>query len=204
MLSISQPVDSTHISLGERRGISDLARVALDLARAPVRENPYTVATSPAYPSPPMSGSSPLPSRAAQDVGGRGPPPGGYPSVAPEDAYRVNSTIRKPTEHRGMPNMAPSLPSLFQQEASDRMAYSYPRPEDALSRPPPYHPTGAPGMAHQQNYLPMGGPSAGSAYPVPTRPLNMENQQISSPKSQRKTKGHVASACVPCKRAHLR
>lgn len=25
-----------------------------------------------------------------------------------------------------------------------------------------------------------------------------------SPKPQRKTKGHVASACVPCKRAHLR
>jgi hypothetical protein len=25
-----------------------------------------------------------------------------------------------------------------------------------------------------------------------------------SPKTQRKTKGHVASACVPCKRAHLR
>lgn len=29
-------------------------------------------------------------------------------------------------------------------------------------------------------------------------------QSSASPKSQRKTKGHVASACVPCKRAHIR
>jgi hypothetical protein len=31
-----------------------------------------------------------------------------------------------------------------------------------------------------------------------------EGPTQSSPKLQRKTKGHVASACVPCKRAHLR
>ena len=27
---------------------------------------------------------------------------------------------------------------------------------------------------------------------------------LTSPKAQRRTKGHVASACMPCKRAHLR
>ncbi|KAG5985501.1 hypothetical protein E4U43_006033, partial [Claviceps pusilla] len=31
-----------------------------------------------------------------------------------------------------------------------------------------------------------------------------DSQVVSSPRAQRKTKGHVASACVPCKRAHLR
>lgn len=35
-------------------------------------------------------------------------------------------------------------------------------------------------------------------------PNNAPSEPISQPKTQRKTKGHVASACVPCKRAHLR
>ncbi|KAK1256111.1 hypothetical protein MKX07_008370 [Trichoderma sp. CBMAI-0711] len=46
--------------------------------------------------------------------------------------------------------------------------------------------------------------STSEAYPVPDRPQAADSRPLTSPKTQRKTKGHVASACVPCKKAHLR
>ncbi|CAM1511512.1 Fc.00g090250.m01.CDS01 [Cosmosporella sp. VM-42] len=204
MLSRSQPVDATQIPLGQRRGISDLARIALDLTWAPQRAEYKAAAPSRAYPSPPMSGSPSLSSKSTQAAGDRGQALGGYPTTSPQDAYRGPSNQQPPNESRGPPNMPPSLPRLFQQELQERMPYGYQRTEDPLSRPSQYPPPGVPGISHQQNYLPAGGPNAGAAYPAPSRPLTAENQQMGSPKSQRKTKGHVASACVPCKRAHLR
>jgi hypothetical protein len=48
------------------------------------------------------------------------------------------------------------------------------------------------------------GPQVSVPYPTPERPPTRDTAEYSSPKQQRKTKGHVASACVPCKRAHLR
>ncbi|PHH70926.1 hypothetical protein CDD80_5657 [Ophiocordyceps camponoti-rufipedis] len=50
----------------------------------------------------------------------------------------------------------------------------------------------------QQPSHPVEGPFSVSATRPPT------DHSYSPTKSQRKTKGHVASACVPCKRAHLR
>lgn len=100
--------------------------------------------------------------------------------------------------------MPPSLPRLFQQEQQESMPYPYRRPEEPLTRPGQYPQPGVLGMPQQPGYLPTAGPSAPAPYPVPSRPLVAESQQMTSPKSQRKTKGHVASACVPCKRAHLR
>ncbi|KAG4424685.1 hypothetical protein IFR04_002218 [Cadophora malorum] len=41
-------------------------------------------------------------------------------------------------------------------------------------------------------------------FSAPERAPIREPADFQSPKQQRKTKGHVASACVPCKRAHLR
>merc|ERR1712000_322120 len=41
-------------------------------------------------------------------------------------------------------------------------------------------------------------------FSAPERAPIREPADFQSPKSQRKAKGHVASACVPCKRAHLR
>lgn len=204
MLSISQPVDTAQIPLGQRRGISDVARIALDLNWEPTRAEQRVAPSSWAYPSPPMSGSPPLPSKAPRDIGGRGQAPGSYPNTVGKDAYA--GTINQPPyiDHRGLPSMPPPLPSLFQQETPERMMYSYQRPEDPLARPPPYPLAGGPGMVHQPNYLPTGGPGVGGLYSVASRSSTIDNQQVNSPKSQRKTKGHVASACVPCKRAHLR
>jgi hypothetical protein len=39
---------------------------------------------------------------------------------------------------------------------------------------------------------------------TPNKPPIREASEFSSSKQQRKTKGNVASACGPCKRAHLR
>ncbi|CAI6079637.1 unnamed protein product, partial [Clonostachys chloroleuca] len=44
---------------------------------------------------------------------------------------------------------------------------------------------------------------AGRPQLIGSGPSTVESQPGASPKSQRKAKGHVASACVPCKKAHL-
>lgn len=43
-----------------------------------------------------------------------------------------------------------------------------------------------------------------TGFPTPESAPMREGPDYTSPKNQRKTKGHVASACVPCKKAHLR
>ncbi|KAF7541215.1 hypothetical protein G7Z17_g12006 [Cylindrodendrum hubeiense] len=204
MLPRSLPADATPVPLGQRRGISDLARIASDLTWAPKRAEFDDSARSRAYPSPPMSGSPPLPTKPFQGAGERGQAPGGYPTGNPQDGYRRTPNQQSPIDPRGPPSMPPSLPRLFQQEQQEAMPYPYRRPEETLARPGPYPQPGVPSMSQQPGYLPAGGPGAPSPYPAPGRPLVAESQQMTSPKSQRKTKGHVASACVPCKRAHLR
>ncbi|KAH8656764.1 hypothetical protein BGZ61DRAFT_486536 [Ilyonectria robusta] len=201
MLPRSLPVDATPVPLGQHRGISDLARIASDLTWAPKRVEFDDSARSRAYPSPPMSGSPPLPTKPFQGAGERGQAPGGYPTGNSQDGYRGTPNQQSPIDPRGPPNAPPSLPSLFRQEQQEAMLYP---PEETLARPGPYVQPGVPGMPQQPGYLPAAGPSAPGPYPVPSRPLVAENQQMTSPKSQRKTKGHVASACVPCKRTHLR
>ncbi|KPM34766.1 hypothetical protein AK830_g11816 [Neonectria ditissima] len=203
MLSRSLPVDATPASLGQRRGISDLARIALNLTWASKRAEVDDSARTRAYPSPPMSGSPPLPSKPFQGAGERGQVPGGYPVVTPQDAYRGTPNQQTSIDPRGPQSMPQPLPRLFQQEQQDAMPYPYRRAEESLARPAPYAQPGVPGMPHQQGYL-TGGPSGPAPYPAPSRLPGADTQQMTSPKSQRKTKGHVASACVPCKRAHLR
>ncbi|KAF5007458.1 hypothetical protein FDECE_6220 [Fusarium decemcellulare] len=195
--------DTTSIPLGQRRGISDLARIALDLTWAPERAEQDAFALSRAYPSPPMSGSPPLPPKPPQDVGDRGQVPVGYPNPNRQDAHRGSLTQQSPVDHRGPMNMQPTLPRLFQQDAPEASPYSYRRLEESASRPGPYVPA-PPSMSQPTSYIPPTGPGGPAPYPVSARPPVAEGQPMTSPKSQRKTKGHVASACVPCKRAHLR
>ncbi|KAF4496949.1 Transcription activator of gluconeogenesis ERT1 [Fusarium agapanthi] len=196
--------DSASVPLGQRRGISDLAQIALDLAWVPESAEQDSFARYRAYPSPPMSGSPPLPSKQPQDAGDRGQAPVGYSASSQPDTYWGNSNQQLPTDHRGPANMQTTLPRLFQPGPPDAPLFSYRRTEETVPRPVSYIQPGAPSMPQSSGYIPPGIPGAPSSYTSSVRPPVVENQPMTSPKSQRKTKGHVASACVPCKRAHLR
>ncbi|KAL0944651.1 uncharacterized protein CTRU02_202538 [Colletotrichum truncatum] len=217
MQAVSRYCDTSSNSLGQRRGISDLARFALDLTWAnPQRAESETPARPRAYPSPPMSGSPPLPPKTNQEVGDRGQPHGSYPSTSSQDAYRGGPppTTTQQVDIRGPPPPQQSLPPPptrpYHTEQQDRMAYSYPRPEDHMRNPPSGYAHMA-SQALQQRpppYMQMPGPPPSQpsqhSYPASMPQPPQESAPYTSPKTQRKTKGHVASACVPCKRAHLR
>ncbi|KAF5588866.1 transcription activator of gluconeogenesis ERT1 [Fusarium subglutinans] len=196
--------DSASDPLGQRRGISDLAQIALDLAWVSESAEQDSFARYRAYPSPPMSGSPPLPSKQPQDAGDRGQAPVGYSASRQPDTYWGNSNQQLPTDHRGPANMQTTLPRLFQPGPPDAPPFSYRRTEETVPRPVSYIQPGGPSMSQSSGYIPPGIPGAPSSYTSSVRPPVVENQPMTSPKSQRKTKGHVASACVPCKRAHLR
>ncbi|KAI1334880.1 hypothetical protein F5Y15DRAFT_409445 [Xylariaceae sp. FL0016] len=157
-----------------------------------------------------MSGSPPLPPKPNQEVGERGQV--GFQAPI-HDAYRTSSTIQG-GEYRAAPPPQPTLPPpppsagvrSYPLETPERMPYLYRRTEDTMARPMPY-PSQPSHMMPQPSYPlpPVPGPSMGQvSYPLSGNPQSLENPSFTSPKSQRKTKGHVASACVPCKRAHLR
>ncbi|KAF4342529.1 transcription activator of gluconeogenesis ert1 [Fusarium beomiforme] len=196
--------DTASVPLGQRRGIPDLARIALDLDWVSESTEQNSFARYRAYPSPPMSGSPPLPPKQPQDAGDQGQAPLGYAASNQSDAYWGNSNQQLPADHRGPPSLQTSLPRLFQPGPRDAPPYPYRRTEDTAPRPVSYIQSGAPPMPHSSSYIPPGIPGAPSPYTPSSRPSVVENQPMTSPKSQRKTKGHVASACVPCKRAHLR
>ncbi|SPJ74701.1 uncharacterized protein FTOL_04432 [Fusarium torulosum] len=196
--------NTTPILLGQRRGISDLARTTLDLAWVSESAEHNNFAHYRAYPSPPMSGSPPLPPKPSQDAGDRGQASAGYSAPSQPGAYWSNLNQQLPVDHRGPPNMQSTLPRLFQQGPPDTSPYSYRRADDPVPRPVSYIQSGPPPMSQQPSYIPPGASGALSPYISSARPSTVENQSMTSPKSQRKTKGHVASACVPCKRAHLR
>ena len=77
---------------------------------------------------------------------------------------------------------------------------SFTQPPEQL---PPPHPQPQP----QYPLPPMAGGSQVSPYAVTGHPQQqqvLENLPYSTSPKSRKPKGHVASACVPCKKAHLR
>jgi hypothetical protein len=207
MQTASRHRDTSSIPLGQRRGVSDLARFALDLTWAINRAESETTARPGAYPSPPMSGSPPLPNKSHQEAGDRSQAQGSYQTTNLQDVYRGSSTAPSPSDIRGQSSVS-SLPvRSYPPEPPERMAYSYPPlpPDEAMRRPVSYPPQNTSSLQQQPPYMPIAGPSTGPApgYSAPGQ-SSQENQPYTSPKSQRKTKGHVASACVPCKRAHLR
>ncbi|TFB03139.1 hypothetical protein CCMA1212_004543 [Trichoderma ghanense] len=203
MTSITHPSNPTPPLLpGHHRAYPNPARCAFDLSWG--RKEPSTeesAGRSRAYPSPPMSGSPPLPLGSAHEAGSRGEAPSYY---APRllDGLRGGPAQPPPTNHRD-----PASPTTrsYPPELTTRSPYSYPRPEDA-GRTVPYPPQHHHGMPHGISGAPYYNPASSNsdAYPVPDRPQAAESQPLTSPKTQRKTKGHVASACVPCKKAHLR
>jgi hypothetical protein len=158
------------------------------------------------YLSPPMSGSTPPSQRAASDADDRVSVSSSYPSItSPNDTYRGSSIQSSPIEPLGY---SEHLSRAFSYEPSDRLVHASQRPGDLGSRPPSYPTQNLPSVTQgmtQQPYMSPGVSGSSQAYPAmggqQTAP---EGSGYTSPKSQRKAKGHVASACVPCKRAHLR
>lgn len=202
MTFITQPSHPTPPLLpGHRQPSSNPARCTFDLSWG--RKEAYSEESairSRAYPSPPMSGSPPLPLRSAQEAGGRGEAPNYYTTSRILDGYRGGPAQPSPTSLRDQPA---SIARSYVQEPTTRSPYSYPRPEES-ARIVPYpsqHHHGMP-QGSQPSYL-TSASSNSDVYPV-DRSQTSDSQPYTSPKSQRKTKGHVASACVPCKKAHLR
>lgn len=204
--------DNPTTLLGNRRGKPDLASFSLDLTWA--RADSGSAARSRDYPSPPMSGSPFLPAKGNQESAERGH--GSYQATT-HDSHREILATQGDAHPQRAGGVAGSLERSYVAESEARLSYGFAGPEVVTVRPPAYHQQGQ-AMHPQLSYLPPPGPGLGlgaapSVYPVPviasattsrTPTEQQEGSLQSSPKLQRKTKGHVASACVPCKRAHLR
>ncbi|KAF4429993.1 Transcription activator of gluconeogenesis ERT1 [Fusarium acutatum] len=162
--------DSASVPLGQRRGISDLAQIALDLAWVSESAEQDSFARYRAYPSPPMSGSPPLPSKQPQDAGDRGQAPVGYSASSQPDTYWSNSNQQLPTDRRGPANMQTTLPRLFQPGPPDAPPFSYRRTEETVPRPVSYIQPGGPSMPQSSGYIPPGIPGAPSSYTSSVRP----------------------------------
>lgn len=208
MQAIFHRRDPSLNSLGQRRGCSDLARFSLDQPWPRADSEGAAPGPTGDYPSPPMSGSSPNPPRASQEADDRVHQV--YQAASGHDVYRTSAPTTQ-AESRMLPGLAAPL-RPYQPEGLERLPYAYPRPEDHMQRPASsYMPQHSQILSqHQHPYLPAPasipttGPVSGYST-VTSRPPTRDSQQsFASPKSQRKTKGHVASACVPCKKAHLR
>lgn len=195
--------DDSWTSFGQRRGLSDPARFGLDLTRT--RADSEGAAGPVNYPSPPMSGSPPLPPKNRHEVAERSQ--GGY-QAATQDVYPGAPTTQ--SEERAQAGV-PGGHRSFLSDTLERASYTFPRLEGQGARPLSYPPQLGHVAPQPTAYLPPGpAPShpgalpAPQTYPASTHPSLPDTLHDVSPKPQRKTKGHVASACVPCKKAHLR
>ncbi|KAL7963235.1 hypothetical protein V8C34DRAFT_86346 [Trichoderma compactum] len=204
MTFITQPSNWTPpLHPGPPQAYSNSARCAFDFNWSRKELLPEESAVrSRAYPSPPMSGSPPLPLRSAHEAGSRGEAPNFYATSRLIDGLRGGPTQPSPANIR---EQISPITRPYPQEPTTRSPYSYPRPDESgrIVPYPPQHHHGMPQGVSSAPYL-NSASSNSEAYPVPDRSQAVESQQFTSPKSQRKTKGHVASACVPCKKAHLR
>lgn len=204
-------------SLGERRGLSDLPCCSIDLTRADTGAQSAAAARSRAYPSPPMSGSPPLPPKSTQEAGERSQAQGQYqvPSQI-QDAYRGTTLHQgQPEKPRGQfPSTLPPLPPLPPVtrpyhppiEPPERMGYY--RPVDDAAHRRLTYPLPGPSHIPQQQPAYQGVPREIGTQPT-FAPASQPAASTSAstfepPRPARKAKGHVASACVPCKKAHLR
>ncbi|RPA89772.1 hypothetical protein L873DRAFT_1639656, partial [Choiromyces venosus 120613-1] len=182
-------------SFGERRSIShDLARFSLDLG--PARPGASLAAHTVPYPSPPMSHS----------------PPPLHPLSPKQDArQRPSTSISIPQDVRGLQGRA-------------QEQHSYPHHDPQHQQQHQHHQ-----QHHQQHQGPVSTTSSSADsehFPAPFPPMNnhesshAHSSQLPAtspgrrtpflsppsflpPQLPRRTKSHVASACINCKKAHL-
>lgn len=205
MRALGHRDDDSWTSFGQRRGISDPTRFCLDLTRT--RADSGGGARLGSYPSPPMSGSPPLPPRTSQEGAER--TQGTYHATT-QDVYRgIPATQGEERTQTG----AAGLSRLLFSATPEQTLYTLPRLEGSATRPLHYPQQLGQAATQPAPYLPIPGPSvpasqpgplpAPQSYAAPHHPL--QEPLPSTPlKPQRKSKAHVASACVPCKKAHLR
>ncbi|KAI6376760.1 hypothetical protein MCOR25_002723 [Pyricularia grisea] len=139
----------------------------------------------------------------------------------PTQPYHLQAQTQPPAP-LPMTTQAQAHMGPYPHESFDRTHYGFDRSSEAQHRPahyqspapgsilPPHpymhHSSLGLGHGHLSSLGPpptLSGPPQPS-YSNPPRPSPQEPHPYTSPKTQRKTKGHVASACVPCKKAHLR
>jgi hypothetical protein len=207
MRVFGHPGDDSWTSLGHRRGLSGPALFGLDLTNHHAGSG--GAAGPGSYPSPPMSGSPSIPPKTSHELAERSQ---GTLRTNTQDVYAAIPTTRSEERTEAQ---RPSSAHPFHSDAPDRTPYTFPRPEGQGTRPLPYpQPLGQP-FPPPAAYLPglRTGPVAGhpGGLPAPSQAYSTGTHHPipdafhnTPPKSQRKTKGHVASACVPCKKAHLR
>ncbi len=206
--------DDSWTSFGHHRGISDDTRLGLDLTRTRADSDGGAAAGPGSYPSPPMSGSPPLPLKIRHEVAE--PSQGTYQATTHDVSSSAPTTQSEERPQSGVP-LSGHRPFLSEAAApAERSSYAFPPRLDPpgprpLSYPPPLShvaaqppaylsgPSSATALSHPGHLpAPQGYPAAAAHHPIP------ESLHNTPPKPQRKTKGHVASACVPCKKAHLR
>ena len=224
MPAISTSRHKPSTSLGERRGISDLACFPIDLTRTDTGTEPTAAARSRDYPSPPMSGSPPLPPKPSQEAGERSKARGLYQAASqPQDAYRsatlphdqrddargqLPSSLPPPLPPPPLPPLPPVSRSYQPPvEPPDSMGY-YRHPDDSARRRLSYPPAGHSHIPPTQQPLyqvPQPTMGAQPTFVTTSQPtVSTSASAFEPPRPARKAKGHVASACVPCKKAHLR
>ncbi|KAG5957905.1 hypothetical protein E4U57_001663 [Claviceps arundinis] len=170
-----------------------------------------------AYPSPPMSGAPTVSPNDPRELYKQSRGSSGYSTEGIHDVY----TQKRPLDIRLQlpPPQAPMPPVIFPGPYPGRSAvmdrpYSY-LGSDAHSNHPSLYSFHEPQHGHElkSGHTPQHFPVVSSVgnsrtgaelRQSGTSTPSDRHQAVDSPKAQRKTKGHVASACVPCKRAHLR
>ena len=133
MRVIGRQPDEPRTPLGHRRGHSDVTRFALDLPRAGA--DPESAARVRSYPSPPMSGSPPLPPKASQEAAERIQGP--YQTTTtttPQDVYR--GRLATQGDERAQASTAP--PRMSPPLGPERLSYGFQRHEGSMTRPLPY------------------------------------------------------------------
>lgn len=205
MLSVHRSVESAPFPPGNRHGASSTSfheeRFSWDLLKQGTK-----LVTGAGYPSPPMSGSPPFESArtAPGRSSSRNSPFHGQLSDASHARWPVEQQAAIPASRHGgliplsntYPQETPRAPH-FRRQSDHRLPpmLTYNTPESISSvhgtpRQPYVSPAPSITLQHSEQQI--------------RNTIPESNPQVTSPRSQRKTKGHVASACVPCKRAHLR
>jgi hypothetical protein len=198
-LQVYHPTPSP-IPFGTRRAKLDLARFSLDLSWA---RGVSDSARTRAYPSPPMSGSPSQPPRHKNEFDERGH--GGFGAQAQTRLHAMQPSQADPRDAVRKPALG-----VYSQDPRMALQYSPYQPEGGIhvdqpqyqhQQQPPPQLVAPPLPAYQFSHS----PPLSNPYQMVERAPNTDPRHSSTtPKSSRKTKGHVASACVPCKRAHLR